>query len=420
MRRYAPRLKAALPFTSLGIALLLCGGAFVRSEQYRAESDLNYSQTYEVQWRTTQIREHLARIHGELRLAAATGRMEADLKRQVFLLNTNVDQLLKLEYAPKFLGDRDVELLRGLKAIASDHLDPILEGSTAFKGALQVMPDLEQRMFEVSGTAVAHAETLNTTTHIEEAASRNRFLFAVALVLAAVGYTIIHLRNALTKRQEQHLRSFSSLYAHMTRSRVTALKLFLGYQDEESVKHPEMLVPAREAIQQLEAITNGLGAIAYANRDSRRESLATVLDQLGTIGHCRLHMHISPNAAQALVPAAPMRLILDELVQNAEAALGDQPKGQITVAAKVNDRRFSKRRDLVVEVLDDGPGMSADVLARAKTPFFSTRAGSHTGLGLTGCAQMAAAFEGEVTVASKLGSGTSVQVRIPVSRTAEA
>ncbi|MBE0703066.1 MAG: HAMP domain-containing histidine kinase [Afipia sp.] len=420
MRRYAPRLKAALPFTSLGIALLLCGGAFVRSEQYRAESDLNYSQTYEVQWRTTQVREHLARIHGELRLAAATGRMEADLKRQVFLLNTNVDQLLKLEYAPKFLGDRDVELLRGLQAIASDHLDPILEGSTAFKGALQVMPDLEQRMFEVSGTAVAHAETLNTTTHIEEAASRNRFLFAVALVLAAVGYTIIHLRNALTKRQEQHLRSFSSLYAHMTRSRVTALKLFLGYQDEESVKHPEMLVPAREAIQQLEAITNGLGAIAYANRDSRRESLATVLDQLGTIGPCRLHMHISPNAAQALVPAAPMRLILDELVQNAEAALGDQPKGQITVAAKVNDRRFSKRRDLVVEVLDDGPGMSADVLARAKTPFFSTRAGSHTGLGLTGCAQMAAAFEGEVTVASKLGSGTSVQVRIPVSRTAEA
>jgi len=404
----------------LGIALLLCGGAFVRSEQYRAESDLNYSQTYEVQWRTTQIREHLARIHGELRLAAATGRMEADLKRQVFLLNTNVDQLLKLEYAPKFLGDRDVELLRGLQAIASDHLDPILDGSTAFKGALQVMPDLEQRMFEVSGTAVAHAETLNTTTHIEEAASRNRFLFAVALVLAAVGYTIIHLRNALTKRQEQHLRSFSALYAHMTRSRVTALKLFLGYQDEDDVKHPEMLMPAREAVQQLEAITNGLGTIAYANKDTRRESLATVLDQLSTSGPCKLNMRVSPDAAQTKVPAAPMRLILDELVQNAEAALGDRPKGQIMVAAKVEDHRFFRRRELLVEILDDGPGMSAEVLAKAKTPFFSTRAGSHTGLGLTGCAQMAAAFEGEITVASKFGSGTSVQVRIPVGGAASA
>lgn len=414
MRGYAPGLKAALPFASLGIALLLCGGAFVRSEQYRTESDLNYSQTYEVQWRTTQIREHLARIHGELRLAAATGRMEADLKRQVFLLNANVDQLLKLEYAPKFLGERDVELLRGLQAIASNHLDPILEGSTTFKGALQVMPDLEQRMFEVSGTAVAHAETLNTTAHIEEAASRNRFLFAVAVVLAAIGYTIIHLRNAFTRRQEQRLRSFSSLYAHMTRSRVTALKLFLGYQDEESVKHPEMLVPAREAVQQLEAITNGLGAIAYANRDARRESLATVLDQLSTIGPCKLHMRVSPDAAQAKVPAAPMRLILDELVQNAEAALGDRPKGLITVVAKVKDRRFVKRRDLVVEILDDGPGMSADVMARAKTPFFSTRAGPHTGLGLTGCAQMAAAFNGTLVLNSEYSKGTSVRVSIPI------
>ncbi|PSM16333.1 HAMP domain-containing sensor histidine kinase [Nitratireductor sp. StC3] len=414
MRRYAPGLKAALPFASLGIALLLCGGAFVRSEQYRAESDLNYSQTYEVQWRTTQIREHLARIHGDLRLAAATSRMQADLKRQVFLLNANVDQLLKLEYAPKFLGDRDVELLRGLQAVASDHLDPILEGSTDFGGALQVMPDLEQRMFEVSGTAVAHAGTLNTTAHIEEAAWRNRFLFAVALVLAAVGYTIMHLRNALTRRQEQHLRSFSSLYAHMTRSRVTALKLFLGYQDEESVKHPDMLAPAREAVQQLEAITNGLAAIAYANRDTRRESLTTVLDQLKTIGPCTLHIRIRPGAAQALVPAAPMRLILDELVQNAEAALVDRPKGQITVAAKVNDRRFSKRRDLVVEVLDDGPGMSADVMAKAKTPFFSTRAGRHTGLGLTGCAQMAAAFNGTLVLNSEYSKGTSVRVSIPI------
>jgi signal transduction histidine kinase len=418
MKWRTPRLNAALPFAGLSVALFLCAGAFLRSEQYRAESDLNYSQTFEVQWRTTQIREHLARIHGQLRLAAQTRTMEEDLGRQIFLLTANVDQLLKLEYARKFLGDDDVELLGGLQAIASDHLEPILAGSTDFAGGLQIMPDLEQRMFEVSGTAVAHAETLNTTAHIDEAASRNRFLFAVALALAAIGYTIIHLRNALTKRQEQHLRSFSSLYAHMTRSRVTALRLFLGYQDEESVKHPEMLVPAREAVQQLEAITNGLGAIAYANRDSRRESLAAVLHQLVTIGPCKVDMRVSSDAAQAHVPAVPMRLILDELVQNAEAALGDRPKGKITVAANVNVRRFSKRRDLVVEVLDDGPGMSADILTKAKTPFFSTRAGPHAGLGLTGCAQLAAAFKGNVTVRSKPGSGTLVRVRIPVSRTA--
>ena len=71
--RIAPRIKAALPYLCLGAALILCGWAFHRSEEYRAESDLNFSQTYEVQWRTTQIREHLARIHGDLRLAVGNG-----------------------------------------------------------------------------------------------------------------------------------------------------------------------------------------------------------------------------------------------------------------------------------------------------------------------------------------------------------
>jgi signal transduction histidine kinase len=414
MTRYAPRLKAALPFLSLGIALLLCAAAFVRSEQYRAESDLNYSQTYEVQWRTTQIREHLARIHGELRLAATTRRMEANLGRQIFLLNTNVDQLLKLEYATKFLGDRDIGLLRGLQSSASAYLDPIVQGGTDFERALRVMPDLEQRMFEVSGTAVAHAETLNTAAHIAEAASRNRFLFAVALALAAIGYTIIHLRNALTRKQEQHLRSFSSLYAHMTRSRVAALKLFLSYQDEKSVKHPEMLAAASEAAEQLEAITNGLGAIAYAHRDTRQERLATILELIRKTRPSKLTLRVSQEAAEALVPATPMRLVLDELVHNAESALADKPRTQITMIAEVERHRFSRRRDLVVEVRDDGPGMSAEVLARAKAPFFSTKAGQHTGLGLTGCAQMVAVLNGTLVLNSEPSKGTSVRVSIPV------
>ncbi len=414
MTRYAPRLKAALPFLSLGIALILCGAAFVRSEQYRAESDLNYSQSYEVQWRTTQIREHLARIHGELRLAATTRRMEADLGRQIFLLNTNVDQLLKLEYATKFLGDRDVGLLRGLQSSASAYLDPIVQGGTDFERALQVMPDLEQRMFEVSGTAVAHAETLNTAAHIAEAASRNRFLFAVALALAAIGYTIIHLRNALTRKQEQHLRSFSSLYAHMTRSRVAALKLFLSYQDEKSVKHPEMLAPAIDAADQLDAITNGLGTIAYAHTDPRKKRFHTIVEQIIQNRTDVLEIDISDEAAEAQVPAAPIRLILDELLHNALAALGDRHEGRIQVAAVVKGMGTFRQRMLVVVVNDNGPGMPPEVLARAKMPFFSTRAGSHTGLGLTGCAQMVAAFNGDLRIASKYGKGTTVSVSIPL------
>lgn len=414
MNIYAPRLKAALPYLSLAFALLLCGASFVRSERYRAESDLNHSQTYEVQWRTTQIREHLARTHGQLRLAAAIGRMDADLGRQIFLLNANVDQLLKLEYAPKFLYSRDVELLRGLQSRVGTYLDPIAQGGTDFESALQVMPDLEQRMFEVSGTAVAHAETLNRAAQIAEAASRNRFLFAVALALAAVGYVVIQLRNAFARKQEQHLRSFSSLYAHMTRSRVAALKLFLDYQDEASSKHVEMLFAAREAVEQLEGITNRLGRIAYAYGETRKDRFWDVLEPVIKNSDMKLEIDIKPEAAEALVPALQMRLVLEEVVNNAEVALREQSDGGIHVTGRTSVRGLRRKRVLNVEIADNGPGMTPSALSRAKTPFFSTRAGAHTGLGLTACSQLLAAFKGRLDITSQPGSGTRVEISIPI------
>lgn len=414
MKPNATQAKAALPFLCLGFALLLSGWAFLRSEHYRAESDLNFSQNYEVQWRTTQIREHLARIHGELRLAAVTGQMGSDLARQVFLLNANVGQLLKLDYAPKFLRDRDIQLLNELQTLARTHLEPLTKGSREFERALLSIPDLEQRMFEVSGTAVAHAEALNAASHIGAAASRNRFLFAVALTLAAVGYTIIHFRNAFARRRDQQLRSFSTLYAHMTRSRVTALRLFLDYQDEGSVQHPEMLAAAREAVQQLETITNGLNTIAYAPSDSRKETLTRIVESVAIGRQIETNLLVEPDAANTVLPATAMRLVLAELVRNAEASGGSKPEIRIRIAARIKAQPVTKRRRLLIEVVDNGPGMAPDVLARAKVPFFSTRAGSHTGLGLTGCAQMVAALKGKFTISSRPGNGTSVQIVLPI------
>ena len=415
MKSALPPIRTALPYLWLAIALILCGGAFIRSEQYRAESDLNFSQSYEIQWRTTQIREHLTRMNGDLRLAAATGVLNVDLGRQLFLLNTNVSQLLRLEYVSKFLRERDVELLRGLQANLKAHISPIVDGSADFEGALRYMPDLEQRMFEVSGTAVAHGATLNEASHIAAAASRNRFLFAVALAFAAVGYTIIHLRNAFARRRDHQLRSFSSLYAHMTRSRVTALRLFLDYQDDESAKHPEMLAAAKEAVQQLETITNGLANIAYAQKDGTTERLSDIVASIVSTHPAKITLDIEPEAALTVVPATQMRLILDELVENAVAALSDRSDARIEIKAQINRQPFRKVQRLLLEIADNGPGMSREVLEKATTPFFSTKAGSHTGLGLAGCVQMVTTLRGKFTMASEIGHGTSVQIRMPVS-----
>jgi signal transduction histidine kinase len=69
---------------------------------------------------------------------------------------------------------------------------------------------------------------------------------------------------------------------------------------------------------------------------------------------------------------------------------------------------------VIIQIRDDGPGMSPEVRDRAFDPLFSTRP-EGTGLGLPIARRIAVAHGGEIRIESKPGSGTTVEVRIPRS-----
>ncbi len=64
---------------------------------------------------------------------------------------------------------------------------------------------------------------------------------------------------------------------------------------------------------------------------------------------------------------------------------------------------------LRLEVRDDGKGMSPEEAGRAVDPFFTTKPGRRTGLGLALFAQAALESGGSLEVESDRGSGTSVR-----------
>lgn len=67
-----------------------------------------------------------------------------------------------------------------------------------------------------------------------------------------------------------------------------------------------------------------------------------------------------------------------------------------------------------VAVIDDGAGMSPDVLARAAEPFFTTKRGrGGTGLGLAGVDAFARRCAGALKLDSALGLGTSAVLYLP-------
>ncbi|WP_457301074.1 ATP-binding protein [Phyllobacterium sp. P5_D12] len=49
-------------------------------------------------------------------------------------------------------------------------------------------------------------------------------------------------------------------------------------------------------------------------------------------------------------------------------------------------------------------------MAKAKQPFFSTKAGGHVGLGLTNCVELMKTMAGRLDISSTPGKGTSVRI----------
>ncbi|MER9632856.1 hypothetical protein [Mesorhizobium sp. M0228] len=53
---------------------------------------------------------------------------------------------------------------------------------------------------------------------------------------------------------------------------------------------------------------------------------------------------------------------------------------------------------------DKGAGMTSAIVEKATTPFFSARAGNHTGLGLTASSHMVSTLKGKLFISSIPGA----------------
>ena len=120
---------------------------------------------------------------------------------------------------------------------------------------------------------------------------------------------------------------------------------------------------------------------------------------------------------------AQMQQVLVNLVHNAVQAMGDQP-GRVMVRTRQEhlDGRAAARRSLshpieagafiVLEVEDNGPGMSPETKARIFEPFFTTRVAGH-GLGLAAVHGIVRSHEGAIEVLSEPGRGCLFRIFLP-------
>jgi len=104
------------------------------------------------------------------------------------------------------------------------------------------------------------------------------------------------------------------------------------------------------------------------------------------------------------------------LLENAFASFGAAAEPSVAIRIA-----HGAPGEVLVEIADNGEGIQPEHLARVFEPFFTTRVvGRGTGLGLSISKGIIESFGGRIEIASQVGRGTTVRVRLPVAPTTDA
>ena len=131
-------------------------------------------------------------------------------------------------------------------------------------------------------------------------------------------------------------------------------------------------------------------------------------------------VEVSDDLPPALADANQLEMALLNLAVNARDAMVEGGTLRITVGEDIVDKRHPAGINLGhyvrLSVADTGVGMDETTLARAVEPFFSTKGvGKGTGLGLSSAHGLVLQLGGGMTIQSRQGLGTNIEMWLPVS-----
>lgn len=134
-----------------------------------------------------------------------------------------------------------------------------------------------------------------------------------------------------------------------------------------------------------------------------------------TLGeHVRLETMLADDVRPVAVDRNQMESALLNLAVNAQQAMPAGGTLRLTTRNIPDGGSRMPGAWVLIEVEDTGTGMSAEVMARAFEPFYTTKpVGAGTGLGLSQVYGFAKQSNGHVDIESKLGRGTSVRLHLP-------
>jgi signal transduction histidine kinase len=230
-------------------------------------------------------------------------------------------------------------------------------------------------------------------------------------------------REAAQKERLSALGRLSTVIAHEIRNPLMIIRTALASLRVEHASPAER----REAISDIDGETTRLNRIVAEVLDFAkpirfelgdanlnqicRESAAAAW---AGISDSHVRLDLDPALPSVVTDAERLRTALVNLLSNARNAVEAKRDGTRVPANEdvvVSTRRRDER--VIVTVRDRGPGIAPEDMAHIFDPYFTTRRAG-TGLGLPISKTIVEGLGGTLSVSSRAGEGTEIQVDLPI------
>src|SRR2546422_7297522 len=300
---------------------------------------------------------------------------------------------------------------------------------TSFLAGLRLDPAMSKRG-EIGLTDPRNDDRLEMEVSATEIHDARGAVVAIVSVMQDIG----RLRELERRRLEQVLFDSEKLaatgrlaasIAHEINNPLAAVQnaLYLLQKElgEDAGKRPYLDIAARETQRMSRILRQMLGF--YRQQETMAVTdLNALVEEAGGLGAQRLRgrggqiaHHLDPSLPRIRASADQLKQVVLNLLLNAGDSMPSGGTITLSTQAGATAQAELLGRDAVqIQVRDTGDGIADDVLAQIFEPFFSTKPGKGTGLGLWVSQGIVQSHGGTMRVRSRVGRGTTFTITLPV------
>lgn len=308
---------------------------------------------------------------------------------------------------------------------------PIYEGlilNQAERGSFDELDEGKMHSFvrlkEAPWVVVIIQPLYDSSLKVYQSLGRNVIiLIVVGLFLALLIHYILLLRdmnNAEKNKEKEKLAVVGELaagVAHEIRNPLTSIKGFVQLIDQKKGPEiPEFYTQiVLEELDRIEQIVGEMVILAKPAQETKGQidlipllqDTVNLMSPQALMRNVVLRLKVEPGLPLIEGVRNQLKQVLINLIKNAIEAMEDG--GSVAIEATYQAEK------VFISVTDTGEGIPPEVLGKLATPFFTTK-DNGTGLGLMISYRIIQNHHGKITVQSKVGIGTEVTLKLPISQ----